>query len=133
MAKSFRAVPGRGIEAEIGERSVLVGTRLLMREKGVLLPRGLKRLLKAWRARAKPYADGPGWSGGGGSWLVADTIKETSKEAVAALKKMGIEVWMLTGDNVRTAGSIASEVGIDEEHVLAQVYCLKTSRQGPRA
>ncbi len=121
MAKSFRAVPGRGIEAEIGERSVLVGTRLLMREKGVLLPQGFEAVVESLEGQGKTVMLMALDGAAAAALAVADTIKETSKEAVAALKKMGIEVWMLTGDNVRTAGSIASEVGIDEEHVLAQV------------
>ena len=52
---------------------------------------------------------------------VADTVKETSRDAVAALQKRGIEVWMITGDNTRTAKAIALAVGIDASHVMAEV------------
>lgn len=120
-ARSFTALPGRGIEAEIGERSVLIGTRLLMLEKGAELPQGFEEIVENLESQGKTVMlmalDGKAAA----ALAVADTIKETSKEAVAALKKMGVEVWMLTGDNLRTAGFIARQVGIDEKHVLAQV------------
>ncbi|MFZ5366111.1 MAG: HAD-IC family P-type ATPase [Patescibacteria group bacterium] len=52
---------------------------------------------------------------------VADTLKGNSKEAVQALQKMGLEVWMITGDNPRTARAIGKMVGIDKDHIMAEV------------
>lgn len=121
VTRSFSAVPGRGIEAEIGERTVLVGTRLLMQEKGVVLPQGVEAVVENLEGQGKTVMLMALNGAAAAALAVADTIKETSREAVAALKKMGIEVWMLTGDNIRTAGAIAREVGIESDHVLAQV------------
>src|SRR5213079_1978361 len=56
-----------------------------------------------------------------GALAVADTVKIGSVEAIKQLHEQGIEVWMITGDNQRTAQAIAREVGILAEHVLAEV------------
>jgi Cu+-exporting ATPase len=56
-----------------------------------------------------------------GMLAIADQIKERSAEGIARLQAAGIEVFMITGDNAGTARSIASQVGLDEDHVLSEV------------
>lgn len=110
--ESFEAVPGQGVRAAVDGEMVLIGNRKLMVENEVdisLADRDLNRLEEEGRT-AMLVASGSKLQGVIG---VADVIKETSKEAVAELRKMGIEVIMLTGDNPRTAKVIASQVGID--------------------
>ncbi|HZG17213.1 MAG TPA: heavy metal translocating P-type ATPase [Candidatus Bathyarchaeia archaeon] len=116
--EEFEAIPGFGIRAVVDGKELLVGTRKLMAkyevdaeaaygEMSLLEEAGKTAMLVAIERK---YA---------GMVAVADTIKETSKEAVARLKALGIEVIMITGDNERTAKAIAAQVGID--HVLAEV------------
>jgi len=118
---SFQAIPGRGVEAEISGRAVLIGARRLMRERGIELAPGFENVIEELEGRGKTVmlmaVDGLMAA----ALAVADTVKETSKEAVAYLRNMGTQAWMLTGDNARTAAAIAREVGIDENRVMAQV------------
>ncbi|MBT2289942.1 copper-translocating P-type ATPase [Paenibacillus albidus] len=117
-AGRFDNVPGRGISAVIDGQAVSVGTRRMMEEKGlnikdwVPLMKGLEQEGKTAMLVA---VDG----GIAGVVAVADTIKETSKAAVALLHEMGIEVVMITGDNKLTAQAIAQQAGI--RTVLAEV------------
>lgn len=114
----FEAIPGHGVKGTIQGEPVLLGTRKLMQENQIdmkeyihqvesLEEQGKTVMLMA--LSRKPAA----------LIAVADTVKEHSQEAISELQKMGIEVWMITGDNTRTARAIAKEVGID--HVLAEV------------
>lgn len=114
----FAAIPGYGIEAEIEGKKLLVGTRRLMEKHGVEASHAyelMSRLEESGKTAMLAAIDNKY----AGMVAVADTIKETSKEAVQRLKDMGIEVIMITGDNERTAKAIAAEVGID--HVRAEV------------
>lgn len=117
-AEHFEAIPGYGIQASVEGREVLVGTRKLMALHNVPVDAVLARMseLETEGKTAMLAAVDGRYAG---LVAVADTIKETSKAAVARLKQMGIEVIMITGDNERTAQAIAKQVGID--HVLAEV------------
>ncbi|NGQ96786.1 copper-translocating P-type ATPase [Brevibacillus sp. SYP-B805] len=117
-AESFEAIPGFGIRAVVGGSEILVGTRKLMARYGIEVEEALEemgRLEEAGKTAMLIAVDGAY----AGMVAVADTIKETSREAVARLKALGIEVVMITGDNERTARAIAREAGIDR--VLAEV------------
>ncbi|MGU3396283.1 heavy metal translocating P-type ATPase [Priestia aryabhattai] len=115
---SFEAIPGHGVRATVQERELLVGTRKLMNQHKVNIDAALEEMTNLERegktamlvALDGKYA---------GMLAVADTIKETSKEAVSRLKEMGLEVMMITGDNRQTAQAIAMQAGI--EHVIAEV------------
>ena len=96
----------------------MLGTRLFLQEQGINLETVqtvLERLEAAGQTTVLMSVDETVAAVFG----VADTVKEHSAEAIRELKGMGIEVWMITGDNRRTAAAIAQVVGID--HVLAEV------------
>ncbi|WP_433750517.1 heavy metal translocating P-type ATPase [Falsibacillus pallidus] len=117
-AASFEAIPGYGIKAEVDGKNLLIGTRKLMAENGIDVADyedAMAELELKGKTAMLAAVDGLF----AGMVAVADTVKETSKAAIARLKDMGIDVFMITGDNERTARAIASQVGI--EHVLAEV------------
>ncbi len=114
----FEALPGHGIRATIHGREIILGNERLMAERSIgfgqfsteadrLSSHGKTPMLVAVDNKAA------------GIIAVADTLKEHSREAVAELKTLGLEVAMLTGDNRRTAQAIADELGITR--VLAEV------------
>ncbi|WJN46690.1 heavy metal translocating P-type ATPase [Priestia aryabhattai] len=115
---SFEAIPGHGVRATVQERELLVGTRKLMNQHKVNIDAALEEMTNLEREgkTAMLFALDGKYAG---MLAVADTIKETSKEAVSRLKEMGLEVMMITGDNRQTAQAIAMQAGI--EHVIAEV------------
>ncbi|WP_238650739.1 heavy metal translocating P-type ATPase [Paenibacillus piscarius] len=117
-AEQFEAVPGRGVTAVVAGQKVGVGTRRMMRENGLEIDAWLDimtRLEQEGKTAMLVSLDDTI----AGVVAVADTIKATSREAVARLHNMGIEVVMITGDNKVTAKAIADQAGI--RTVLAEV------------
>ncbi|MDQ4003887.1 MAG: copper-translocating P-type ATPase, partial [Actinomycetota bacterium] len=116
--EDFDAPTGRGVRATVDGRIVLVGNRKLMEEAGIsengLSPR-FEELSNAGKTPVLVAVDGDP----AGLVAVADVVREDAGEAVEALKKMGLEVAMLTGDGSRTANAVARELGI--HRVLAEV------------
>jgi P-type Cu+ transporter len=114
----FESVTGRGLRATVEDRRLLVGTRRLLSEERVD-PQPLEPEARRLEAEGKTAIlvalDGRP----AGVLGVADTVKPDSAEAIAALRKLGLEVVMISGDNARTAEAIARQVGI--ERVLAEV------------
>ncbi len=114
----FNAIPGHGIFAVVEGNEIYLGNRKLMKDKNIdikdiedeivnLENQGKTAMILSVNGRVE------------GIIAVADTVKEHSREAIKELKSMGIEVYMITGDNERTAKAIAREVGI--ENVIAEV------------
>ncbi len=114
----FEAVPGHGIRTQIDNEDIYVGNRKLMQQYNIEIEtfepnmqlfeaQGKTAMMIAYEGKVQ------------GIVAVQDTVKPSAKDAIDELKAMGIEVIMLTGDNIRTAQAIASEVGINE--VIAEV------------
>lgn len=117
-AEQFASITGKGIQATVDGHALALGNRALMQQMGVELNGLVEQAHDLARGGATPMyvaLDGAG----AGVIAVADTLKPESREAVAQLKALGLDVWMLTGDNQATAEAIAREVGI--EHILAEV------------
>jgi len=125
-ADDFEALPGYGIQASIDTREVLVGTRKLMKEHGIAIKDSEAKMeeLEVEGKTAMLIAIDQKLAG---VIAVADTVKETSKEAISRMQDLGLEVIMLTGDNQRTADAIAREVGVS--HVIAEVLPEQKSEQ----
>ncbi|MEU0399458.1 heavy metal translocating P-type ATPase [Streptomyces sp. NPDC006197] len=107
--KTFENVPGLGVRGSVDGRLVLVGRAALLAAEGVEAP-----------ATTEPGAVHVAWDGvARGTLTVADTVKDTSAEAVARLRALGLRPVLLTGDHRAVAEAVAAEVGIDE--VIAEV------------
>lgn len=116
-AENLSATAGQGIEADVDGKHILGGNLKLMQERGIDL-QGFAEKAEALAKEGKTplfFAEGEKLLGVLG---LADPLKATSKNAVDAFHQMGIDVVMLTGDNKRTAGTIADQLGI---HAIAEV------------
>lgn len=118
MVEDFAAVPGRGVTAREGQNVIAAGNVRLMDELGAKVPAGLAEQFAAEGKTPLFFAKNGELVG---TIAVADEVKETSAEAIAALHKLGVDVRMLTGDNCVTAEAIARRVGLNSKQVIADV------------
>ncbi len=116
--ENFKAISGMGIQAQIEGKNIRVGNFRMMVEQGLRL-NGLQKKVEEIQNDAKTAVLIAVGDDVAGLLAIADTVKERSARAVSEMHKMGLEVWMITGDNLRTAQAIAEEVGVDS--VLAEV------------
>ena len=119
--EGFAAVPGHGVEGTVDGMRVAFGNRRLMERDGIDVSRFEDRIRELEDEGKTVMLVGVNGAKLAGMIAVADTLKPNSAEAVQRLTKMGVEVYMITGDNRRTAEAIANQAGIPAERVLAEV------------
>jgi P-type Cu+ transporter len=117
-AGDFHAINGLGVQADIGGKRVLVGSRNFLAQNGIDTKSWEERA-ESWRSEAKTVVFFAVEGKAAGLAAVADPIKEGTPEAIAALKRSHVRIVMLTGDSQRTAEAVARQLGIDE--ALAEV------------
>ena len=108
----FETIPGKGIKGRTGDETYYAGTAELLTDNGVILPEPLKQRAESWLKEAKTVV----WFGHSTQALaiiaITDEIKPTSLQAIRQMEKIGLTVYMLTGDNVGTAQAIARKANI---------------------
>jgi Cu+-exporting ATPase len=119
-ASAFEASAGRGVRATVGGTSVLAGTEAFLRGEGID-----PSPLAGPAAEAATEGASPVLVAAGGELIgligVADTVKPTAADAVARLRRRGLDVWMITGDRRATAEAVGRQVGIGPDRILAEV------------
>lgn len=117
--KEFNALSGKGVIGKVGEKEIVVGNRMLFKERGLKYPeevgKDIVKLEKEGKTVIMVAVDGRV----SGLIAIADRVKESAMKTVKELGRMGIKVAMITGDNRRTAEAVAKQLGID--HVMAEV------------
>ncbi len=121
MPTDFRSVPGRGVTAQVDGRQVAVGTLAFLSDLGVDVADDVVRALEHMEEKGETgvlqAVDGTVTAAYG----IADQLRPESAGVIAELFGLGLEVYMITGDNARTAAAIARQVGIPDENVMAEV------------
>lgn len=117
--EAFKAIPGHGVQGNLDNNTYFFGNRKLIKDIVNLPVERIDRKMSRLEEQGKTVMILANKTDILGLIGVADTVKDTSKEAVDKLKKMGIDIYMITGDNARTAKAIAQQVGIT--NILAEV------------
>lgn len=116
---NFNSITGKGITGSVDSRKYIAGNKSLLRDNKIGLPHEVEQTADKWSAEGKTVI----WFADSTSVLailaISDKIKESSLKAIDELHKMGIELYMLTGDNEATSKAIATQAGID--HFKAEV------------
>lgn len=109
----FENVPGKGVKGMVGSQTYYVGNLSLLNDNHITIASHLQELANKWTQKAKTLV----WFADSTQAIAAialtDEIKQTSAEAISELQKMGVEVYMLTGDNAISAQAISRKVGIN--------------------
>ena len=111
--ESFEAITGQGVRCGYSGKEILLGNQKLINSSGITVSNDQQSKINELRSRGKTVMIVAVDRAVVGAIGMADTLKESSKEAIHALQKMGLEVIMLTGDNKETAAAIAKELGIN--------------------
>jgi len=117
--EQFDTFGGKGVAAKVLSEIVLIGNRAFMQEKGVSVPAELDERITALEQDGKTAVLVAAGGQMAGVIAIADTLKDTTRDAITEFKKMGVRIVMITGDNKRTADAIARQIGIDR--VIAEV------------
>lgn len=121
--KNFLAHPGKGIEGIVqvddSEQKTFLGNRSLLEEIGIVLSQKLENQAITLESEGKTLLFLANSEKILGIIAVADTLKESAPESIQLLKKLGLEIWMITGDNERTAKAIGEKVGI--QNIMSKV------------
>lgn len=132
LPEQIHTVAGRGVLAQIEGYRVTAGTPRLLEENGVTLSEEMRRFVQDWQSQGYTTVlvavnDEPA-----GVFALRDEPHPSSRQAVERLQEMGLEVWMVTGDQRTVADAIAREVGIPPSHVLAEVMPEEKAQQVAR-
>ena len=118
-AEQFDTFGGRGVAGTVLLKTVLVGNRAFLEEKMVSIPEVFDERISALEQEGKTAVLVAAGGRMAGVIAIADTLKDTTRDAITEFKKMGVRIVMITGDNKRTADAIAHQIGIDR--VIAEV------------
>ena len=118
-SENFNTFRGKGVIAKIEGKEVLIGNRVLLKEKNISVPEGVEKDIFQLENEGKTVILIAFNNKIAGMIAITDTLKETTKDAIQAYKDMKFNIFMITGDNIRTANAIAKQVGV--VNLLAEV------------
>ncbi|KAI1097447.1 heavy metal translocatin [Jackrogersella minutella] len=135
-AANIEEVPGKGMKAsfelgsQIGNVEILVGNETLMNDNSVSIAPEASKKLDTWKDQAKSVILVAGRSNSSptssqwkllGIFATADPLRPEAKAVLNALRRQGKDIWMLSGDNIKTANAVGALVGIEPDHIIASV------------